>query len=80
MKIKRRDFLKLSAAAGAAATVGKPVLNAFAKEAKKQAPIGELPGEWKATTCQGCTTWCPAEVFVQNGRAVGSRQPLLKTE
>ena len=30
MKIKRRDFLKLGAAAGAAVTVGKPVLNAFA--------------------------------------------------
>ena len=22
------------------------------------------------TTCQGCTTWCPVEVFVQDGRAV----------
>ncbi len=73
MKIKRRDFLKLSAAAGAAVTVGKPVLNAFAEEAKKQAVIGELPGEWKPTTCQGCTTWCPAEVFVQDGRAVKVR-------
>jgi anaerobic selenocysteine-containing dehydrogenase len=73
MKIKRRDFLKLSVAAGAAATVGKPVLNAFAEEAKKQVAIGELPGEWKATTCQGCTTWCPAEVFVQDGRAVKVR-------
>ena len=73
MKIKRRDFLKLSAAAGAAVTVGKPVLNAFAEEAKKQVATGELPGEWKATTCQGCTTWCPAEVFVQNGRAVKVR-------
>ncbi|MCK5009317.1 MAG: molybdopterin-dependent oxidoreductase, partial [Deltaproteobacteria bacterium] len=73
MKIKRRDFLKLSAAAGAAVTVGKPVLNAFAEEAKAKVVIGELPGEWKPTTCQGCTTWCPAEVFVQDGRAVKVR-------
>ena len=49
MKIKRRDFLKLSVAAGAAATVGKPVLNAFAEEVKKQVAVGELRGEWKAT-------------------------------
>ena len=69
MKIKRRDFLKLSAAAGAAVTVGRPALNAFAKNGAP-VPFGEKPGEWKATTCQGCTTWCPAEVFVQRGRAV----------
>src|SRR5210317_436262 len=69
MKIKRRDFLKLSVAAGAAVTVGKPALNAFAKNGAP-VPFGEKPGEWKATTCQGCTTWCPAEVFVQDGRAV----------
>ena len=73
MKIKRRDFLKLSMAAGAAATVGKPVLSAFAEGAKAKVMIGELPGEWKPTTCQGCTTWCPAEVFVQDGRAVKVR-------
>jgi len=73
MKIKRRDFLKLGVAAGAAATVGKPVLNAFAEETKAKVMIGELPGEWKPTTCQGCTTWCPAEVFVQDGRAVKVR-------
>ncbi|GAB4337131.1 MAG: molybdopterin-dependent oxidoreductase [Desulfobulbaceae bacterium] len=70
MKIKRRDFLKLGAAVGAAATVGKPTLSAFAMGAK---PTGELPGEWKPSTCQGCTTWCPVEVFVQDGRAVKVR-------
>lgn len=73
MKIKRRDFLKLSVAAGAAATVGKPALHAFAEEAKKAEPIGELPGEWKPSTCQGCTTWCPVEIFIQDGRAVKVR-------
>ena len=73
MKIKRRDFLKLSAATGAAATVfRKQTLNAFAKT-KKSALMGERAGEWKPTTCQGCTTWCPAEVFVQDGRAVKVR-------
>ncbi|MBC8208210.1 MAG: molybdopterin-dependent oxidoreductase [Desulfobulbaceae bacterium] len=73
MKIKRRDFLKLSVATGAAATVlGKPTLNAFAA-AKSGAVAGEAAGQWKPSTCQGCTTWCPVEVFVQDGRAVKVR-------
>ena len=70
MRIKRRDFLKLSVAAGAAATLGKPTMNALATEIEKPQLTGTLPGEWKPTTCQGCTTWCPVEVFVQDGRAV----------
>jgi len=73
MKIKRRDFLKLSVAAGAAATLRKPVLNAFAKSDGAKITVGELPGEWKPSTCQGCTTWCPVEIFVQDGRAVRVR-------
>jgi anaerobic selenocysteine-containing dehydrogenase len=71
MKIKRRDFLKVGIAAGAAATMGAPTLNAFAEA--KGASTGTGRGKWKPTTCQGCTTWCPAEVFVQRGRAVKVR-------
>ncbi|MFN2366038.1 MAG: twin-arginine translocation signal domain-containing protein, partial [Desulfurivibrionaceae bacterium] len=59
MKIRRRDFLKLSVAAGAATTLGRPALNAFATEIKADVPIGVAAGEWKPSTCQGCTTWCP---------------------
>jgi anaerobic selenocysteine-containing dehydrogenase len=73
MKIKRRDFLKLSAAVGVAATLRKPTLNAFAKDDSVKMAAGELPGEWKTSTCQGCTTWCPVEIFVQDGRAVKVR-------
>ncbi len=69
MKIKRRDFLKLSAATGTAAAFNGPILNAFATEAKKRI-IGERHGKWMTSTCQGCTTWCPVEIFVQGGRAV----------
>ena len=73
MKIKRRDFLKLSAATGAAVALSQGTsLNALA--AVPRGVIGgEQPGHWVATTCQGCTTWCPAEVFVQDGRAVKVR-------
>jgi len=77
MRIKRRDFLKLTALAGAAVAV-----NGYAQSEQKTnslATTGEErtssqgPGEWKPTTCQGCTTWCPAEVFVQDGRAAKVR-------
>jgi anaerobic selenocysteine-containing dehydrogenase len=48
-------------------------MNAFAASQTSGKKIGEGPGEWKPTTCQGCTTWCPAEVLVQDGRAVKVR-------
>ncbi|MBT6499688.1 MAG: molybdopterin-dependent oxidoreductase, partial [Deltaproteobacteria bacterium] len=74
MKIKRRDFLKVSSAAGLMTTVGcvQKSPNALSQDSS-QKMIGPKPGEWKPTTCQGCTTWCPAEVFVQDGRAVKAR-------
>ena len=77
MEIKRRDFLKASLTAGAALALAGPTLNAFAQAPKPLA--GEKvsgstdPGKWIPSTCQGCTTWCPVEIFVQNGRAVKVR-------
>lgn len=74
MKIKRRDFLKLSAATGAAAALGQGIpLNAFAELARVGAIGGEAAGKWMASTCLGCTTWCPIEIFVQDNRAVKVR-------
>lgn len=76
MRIKRRDFLKLSVAAGATAAIsscaGGASTNALATSGTT-GKAGVAAGEWKPTTCQGCTTWCPAEVFVQDGRAVKVR-------
>jgi anaerobic selenocysteine-containing dehydrogenase len=78
MKIDRRGFLVGSAAMGVMAAVGGPSLRAFARTASARV-IGEAPGEWKASTCQGCTAWCPIEIFVQDGRAVKVRgNPLSK--
>ncbi|GAB4342611.1 MAG: molybdopterin-dependent oxidoreductase [Calditrichia bacterium] len=73
MKIKRRDFLKTSAVVGAGIAVSAPRLNAFTPKANDEKAAATAAGEWKPTTCQGCTTWCPAEVFVQDGRAVKVR-------
>ncbi|ABQ24686.1 molybdopterin-dependent oxidoreductase [Geotalea uraniireducens] len=67
MEIKRRDFLKVTAAAGAVAAIGLPKLNAFAA-GQAPAATGSMKGEWIASTCQGCTAWCPVEFFVQEGR------------
>lgn len=66
MEINRRDFLKVTAAAGAVATVGLPRLNAFA--ASEGTANGTAAGEWIPSTCQGCTAWCPVEFFVQGNR------------
>lgn len=71
MKLKRRDFLRTSAIFGAGAFTFSPVLEAFSQSA---GPLKAAEGgQWLPTTCQGCTTWCPIEVFVQNGRAVKVR-------
>jgi anaerobic selenocysteine-containing dehydrogenase len=73
MKFKRRDFLKATFAAGAGAAVAVPGMSAFAAESGMKNRVGATGGTWKATTCQGCTTWCPVEVLVQDGRAVKVR-------
>ncbi len=75
MKIRRRNFLQVSVAAGAAMALRGPSLNAFAAAPKGQEKIsGETaPGKWIPSTCQGCTQWCPVEFFVQSGRAVKVR-------
>lgn len=77
MKIKRRDFLKISGITGAALTMQMPVLNAFAATAQDgqgaAAEAGTAEGRWIPSTCQSCTAWCPIEILVQEGRAVKVR-------
>lgn len=70
MKIKRRTFIKTGVAAGTVAAMSGPKLNAFAQAEGGKEVVGYPSGEWKPSTCQGCTTWCPVEIFVQDGRAV----------
>jgi len=75
MKLTRREFIQASAATGgvvlSGCTAGQPVTSAMGvAEAQPKAPGS---GDWVATTCQGCTAWCPVEVFVQEGRAVKVR-------
>ena len=68
VELTRRSFLiKTGAAAGTAAAIGgtlKPTLKALAE-------VGESSnkdlGEWKAATCQGCTSWCSDNPVNQAG-------------
>ncbi|NOX46698.1 MAG: molybdopterin-dependent oxidoreductase [Chlorobi bacterium] len=71
MKVKRRDFLKTFGVLGAGAFTFSPTLEAFSALTAEKARLYE--GDWIPSTCQGCTTWCPIEVFVQDGRAVKVR-------
>ena len=70
LKLSRRSFVKAAAATGAALTLGTgltPDLRALAQSGK---PSGRDMGQWIASTCQGCTSWCSKEVYVVNGRAI----------
>jgi len=80
VKIKRRDFLKISGVAGTTLTMQgctRPIMNALVSAEEtptEQAGGGENSGgRWIASTCQSCTAWCPIEIFVQEGRAVKIR-------
>jgi len=72
-KITRQSFLKTATAAATVAalhTVLKPALRAFAQGSKSKS---KAAGQWKSTTCQGCTSWCSVQVYVFDGRAVKVR-------
>ncbi|MGC5328973.1 molybdopterin-dependent oxidoreductase [Brevibacillus sp. SYSU BS000544] len=74
MGLTRRDFLKISAFTGllTAGIQGAPALKTLAETSKQPSAPG-AKGEWKASACQGCTTWCPVQVYVVNGRAIKVR-------
>jgi len=70
MRFTRREFLQYGGTSGlilSSATQG-PLMTAL-----KAAPIVTQDEDWRATTCQGCTTWCSVQVQVQDGRAIKLR-------
>jgi anaerobic selenocysteine-containing dehydrogenase len=72
--LSRRAFLKGAGGLGIgliASGAGAPMLSYFAREASAQP--GEIVGRWLSSTCQGCTSWCPVQVQVIEGRAVKIR-------
>jgi anaerobic selenocysteine-containing dehydrogenase len=77
--VNRRTFLKASMGGGLVAAIGGgPLLSAFAEVAPGGRPAAAV-GQWIASTCQGCTSWCPIQVRVAEGRAISVRgNPLSK--
>lgn len=75
-EMTRRDFVS---GAGRAALflglAGSPLLNRFSLASPEvdAAARQALAGKWIASTCQGCTSWCPVQVRVINNQAVGVR-------
>lgn len=69
--MSRRTFLKCTGAMGlVTAAGGGPLLQYFASAAQANPLTG---ARWIASTCQGCTSWCPVQVQVIDGRAVKVR-------
>ena len=70
--MSRRTFVKGAGTVGVVtAAAGAPLLQFFTRDLGAQSP--ELVSRWVASTCQGCTTWCPVIVRVTDGRAVELR-------
>ncbi len=70
--VSRRGFLKGTACLGlVAAAGGGPLLTCFVRSGRADAR--DLASQWVASTCQGCTSWCPVQVQVVDGRAVKVR-------
>jgi len=73
LKLSRRTFMKASAAAGTAVATGAALKPTFRALAEASAALPSEKGEWRAATCQGCTSWCSKQVLVIDGRAVKVR-------
>jgi len=70
--VTRRGFLKGATSLGlVAAASGGPMLTYFVVGSGENS--AELAAKWVASTCQGCTSWCPVQVQVIGGRAVKVR-------
>lgn len=68
MEVTRRSFLKASALGlGAAAIASGTPFVAHADESHQK---NLDDGKWVSSSCQGCTSFCPVKVFVQNGRVI----------
>lgn len=68
--ITRRGFVQATAATAVAAALAGPTLHAFAEAPSENAAKAEEGGRWVSSACQGCTSWCAVQVYVEDGRAV----------
>lgn len=66
--ITRRGFVCASTLALGAAAAGGPSLRAFATT--NDVEPAESKGKWIPSSCQGCTSWCSVQVYVEDGRVI----------
>ena len=72
MVVTRREFLKYSILSGIGIigmANGLPLLGALKESADGTPSVAK----WMSTVCQGCTTWCPVQAKIIDGRAVKVR-------
>ncbi len=70
--LSRRSFIRGAGGLGlVAAAGGGPLLTFFTRD--MAAEPAALVARWVSSTCQGCTSWCPVQVQVVDGRAVKIR-------
>ena len=69
--INRRGFMKVGAAGAVAGGFGLE-LNSLATADDGRDELVEHTGEWRPSCCQGCTSWCSAQILVDDrtGRAL----------
>ena len=69
--ITRRRFLGSSASLAMASGFAlNPIASAIASQNLAPAPGS---GKWVPTTCAGCTSFCPKQIYIQDGRALHIR-------
>lgn len=69
-RVVNRSELMKGAAAGAAALLLGGAFKGLRALAGEAAPAFGKGAEWRASTCQGCTSWCSVRIQVRDGRAV----------
>lgn len=72
-KLTRRAFIKSAAISGVITAAGSHFRPALCALQVAQSPAMREPGQWKSTTCQGCTSWCSVQAYIVDGRAIKLR-------
>lgn len=73
LSIDRRGFMKVGAVGAASVAIGANALTSFTEAQETRDALVEETGEWRASTCAGCTSWCASQILVEDGRAIKVR-------
>ncbi len=71
-EVSRNSFVRGAVTAGTTLALAGALKGLSALAATSQ-PVAATGGRWVPTTCQGCTSWCSVQVYVEDGRAIKVR-------